>query len=73
MADVYEQLAADIIVKAARDYRLCRRCLRKNPEFAPAQRMKTEVERFFLSDWFSALTTLDGAKLLSRLDAEVVV
>lgn len=35
------------------------------------ERMAAEAEKFFLSDWFSRLTTIDGHWLLERLKKEM--
>ena len=64
--DPIEELCNAIIIQAAADYRLAARDGNK-------YRMK-EIERFFLSKWFSTLSRLDGALLLKRIkeDTEVL-
>lgn len=57
--NVYEDLANAIILQAVKDYR------RTNNK-----RALEELERFFLSDWFSVLTSIDGSRLLQELRKE---
>ena len=57
--NVYEDLANAIILQAVQDYR------RTNNK-----RALEELERFFLSDWFSVLTSIDGSRLLQELRKE---
>ena len=66
--DGYEQLASAIILQAVKDYRKAykgRRVRRKTHEIQ-------EIERFFLSEWFMALTNTDGSSILKRLEEEVM-
>ena len=60
--DPYENLANAIIMRAVEDYRL-----------AEDRRTLKEIEGFFLSDWFSVLTNLDGAALLQKLREEKTI
>lgn len=57
--NVYEDLANAIILQAVKDYR------RTNNK-----RALEELEQFFLSDWFSVLTSIDGPRLLQELRKE---
>ena len=57
--NVYEDLANAIILQAVQDYR------RTNNK-----RALEDLERFFLSDWFSVLTSIDGSRLLQELRKE---
>ena len=66
----WEDCANAIIVQAAKDYREARKKLRKRPGDPGAEARIREVERFFLSPWFSKLTTLKGRKLLKMLKEE---
>lgn len=70
MKERYEALANAIIVQAAEDYKAALRQLRQNPRFGDALRVKVEVERFFRSNWFGVLTTLDGEWLIEALRKE---
>ncbi len=55
----YVLLADAVIVQAAKDYRRA-----KTPQ------MRTILKDFFLSEWFCALTDMDGKKLYNRLERE---
>ena len=70
MNDPYENLANAIIVQAANDYRKALRDLKRNTDYAPALRDKSEVERFFRSGWYQMLTPVSGELLLKKLQAE---
>lgn len=73
MSDItnYENLANAIILHAVRDYRMALKSLRANPKNRTALADKDEVERFFRSDWFSVLTSVDGEMLIRSLQMEV--
>lgn len=73
MSDItnYENLANAIILQAVRDYRMALKCLKANPRNKTVLADKDEVERFFRSDWFSVLTSVDGEMLILSLQKEV--
>ena len=54
----YIALWKAVILQAVQDYR-------KNPE------MRAEVTRFFRSEYFKAMTSVDGEYIVSRLKSEV--
>jgi len=64
MTDPYEQLANAIILQAVKK-------LKKRPRYDPAKDMISEVERFFHSDWYRELTSVDGNFLIKNLRLEV--
>ena len=66
----YENLANAIILRAVEDWRDADRRLRRKPQNREARALKEETEEFFLSDWFSVLSKLDGETLLRRLQEE---
>ena len=68
-----ENLANAIILQAVTDYRAALKDLIGNPRDKAAQYTKTEVERFFYSGWFSALTDVDGKWLSKKLRKEAGV
>lgn len=70
--DPYENLANAIIVQAAEDYRKALKQLKKNPKNTVAMSMAMECERFFRSDWYEHLTSVDGEYLINKLRQEVV-
>ena len=57
--DPYENLANAIIVQACKDYRL-----------TEDEAQLKEIEQFFHSQWFSALTSLDPDLLIKELRKE---
>lgn len=59
MYENFELLANAIILQAVKDYR---------HTYSPQQR--TEIKRFFRSDWFKVLTRVDGEMIIKRLDQE---
>lgn len=59
----YENLTVAIIIQAVKDYR---RAL----EMSERGR-KSECVRFFRSDWFKVLTTMDSEFLIRKLKEEV--
>lgn len=69
--EAYTGLANAIILQAVKDYRNALKALKKNPKCEDALKDKKEVERFFLSQWFGELTTVDGKMLLRKLQEEV--
>ena len=58
----YEKLAEAIILQAVKDYR-----------DSCSYQMRCSIERFFRSEWFMVLTTLDGEMLIKRLREERLV
>ncbi len=68
MNEPYVDLANAIVICAADDYR----------EAWEGKQTKTkteeikDLEKFFLSDWFKALTSADGKMILKRLQEEVM-
>ena len=70
MNEFYEDLANAIIVQATKDWRQAVRTLKKHPRYQPALQMREECERFFLGEWFQALTKVDGSMILRKLKQE---
>lgn len=54
-----ELLANAIILQAVKDYR---------HTYSP--QCRAEIKRFFRSEWFRALTSLDREKIITRLENE---
>lgn len=71
MTTPYENLANAIILMAVKDYRDALKKLKKRPNYESAKTMKNEVERFFRSDWYRELTSVDGNILIKKLKSEV--
>ena len=61
--DCYANLAAAIIEQACRDY--------VDMPSGIFERTKRDCERFFRSDWYRELTSVDGEILIKKLQAEV--
>lgn len=70
MIENYEKLANAIILQAVKDYRAAKKKLKKQPRNKDAEIMINDTERFFRSDWFTALTDVDGALILRKLQEE---
>ena len=70
MTDPYEDLANGIVLQAVKDWRKAVRTLKKRPRYEPAKQMRNECERFFRSEWFEALTSVDGSVILRKLKQE---
>lgn len=71
MDDPYTRLANEIILQAVKDYRTALRKLAKNPKSIDGAKVKNEVERFFHSQWFETLTSIDADMLIRKLNEEV--
>lgn len=71
MTEPYQNLANAIILMAVKDYRDALKKLKKRPRYGPAKEIKNEVERFFHSDWYRELTSVDGNVVIKKLQAEV--
>ena len=56
-----------IILQAVKDFRSARRRLKRRPDDKSASSTVKEISRFFRSEYFTALTDLDGPTLLRRL------
>lgn len=72
MSDPYERLANAIILQAVKDYRTARKKLKRYPKNKDAKLMIEDCEKFFRSDWFTALTSVDGQMLLTKLQEEEI-
>ena len=67
----WKNLANAIILQAVKDFRPAYRRLRRHPEDKLAQDTVREITKFFCSDYFCALTDLDGPALLQRIMKEI--
>lgn len=63
----YQDLANAIVERAVEDYR-CVLSGYSKKENAPLK--EKEIEKFFLGEWFSLLTNIDGRDLLKRIRRE---
>lgn len=72
MTDPWENLANAIILQAVKDYREARKKLKKRPKNEDAKLTVSDCEAFFRSEWFKALTNVNGEMLLRKLREENV-
>ncbi len=68
--DPYENLANAIVLSAVDDYRRALRRLSKNPESKTVLADVESLERFFRSNWYATLTSVEGEFLIRKLRAE---
>jgi len=71
MIEPYEQLANAIILQAVKDYRDALKKIKNCPRYEPAKGTIAEVERFFHSDCYRELSSIDGDFLITKLRMEV--
>ena len=67
----YEALANAIILQAVKDFKPAYRRLKHHPNDRLAQDTVREITKFFCSQYFEALTDLDGPALLNRIMREM--
>ena len=63
----WEDLANAVVLRAAEDYGLVCRALRRNPYSRRNIKRKRSLERFFRSRWFHTLCTLEAEPLLEQI------
>lgn len=68
--DPYENLANAIILTAVDDYRRALKKYSKNPDSKSAKAEVDSLERFFRSQWYSVLTSVEGEFMIRKLRAE---
>lgn len=66
----YEALANAIVLQAVNDYRAVLKKVKKNPNNRTALDEALQIERFFRSQWYQVLTSVDGEYLINRLRRE---
>lgn len=71
MIEPYEQLSNSIVLQAVKDYRNALKKLKKRSRYDPAKYTVDEVERFFHSEWYRELTSVDGKFLIEKIRSEV--
>ena len=67
----YEKLANAIVLQAVSDYRAALKKVKKNPKNRDAIDEALQIEKFFHSEWYQVLTSVDGEYLVDRLQKEV--
>ena len=68
--DPYENLDNAIVLSAVEDYRKDLKKYSRNPESKSAKTEVDSLERFFRSQWYSVLTSVEGEFLIRKLRAE---
>lgn len=63
-------LVEAIVKTAMNDWEDAMIVLSKNPDSISAQNRKIDTERFFLSDYFFNLTSIDGEHVLNKLKGD---
>lgn len=66
----YEKLANAIVLQAVSDYRAALKKVKKNPKNRDAIGGALQIEKFFRSEWYQVLTSVDGEYLINRLRKE---
>lgn len=66
-----EKLANAIVLQAVSDYRAALKKVKKNPKNRDAIDEALQIEKFFRSEWYQVLTSVDGEYLIDRLRKEV--
>lgn len=69
--DPYERLANAIILQAVTDYRAALKRVKRNPGNRMAIDEALQIEKFFRSGWYQALTSVDGEYLIRKLQDEI--
>ena len=67
----YEKLANAIVLQAVSDYRAALKKVKKNPKNRDVIDGVLQIEKFFRSEWYQVLTSVDGEYLIDRLGKEV--
>ena len=67
----YEELANAIVFQACKDYKRAYSRELRRYGFGKPDPQLAELERFFRSDWYKTLTSVDGEYLMKRIQDEV--
>ena len=67
MEENYKAFANAIILQAVKDFRTAYRMKKKFPDSGKAAKDIREITAFFCSQYFEALTDLDGPMLLKKI------
>lgn len=71
MDENYQELANAIILQAVKDYRKALHILKRHPNHEGANKDKSDIEKFFVSEWYGRLTKVDGKRLLLQIQQGV--
>ena len=67
----YEALANAIIIQAAKDFRAAYKRMKRFPNDVRTQDEVRDITKFFCSEWFEALSDVDGPALLRKMKDEI--
>lgn len=71
-SDPFENIANAVVIQACKDYRKAyKRYLRRYRSTDKPDEKLTELESFFRSSWYKALTAIDCEYLMDRIKKEV--
>jgi len=65
--EAWKRLASAIVVRAAEDYVLALRAVKRCREDKCSMQDALSLERFFHSQWYDMLTDMDGDYLIKRM------
>ena len=68
--DPYESLANAIVLQAVADYRAALKKIKRNPKNKEAVSEALQIEKFFRSQWYQVLTSVDGEYLIRKLQSQ---
>ena len=68
--DPSESLANAIVLQAVADYRAALKKIKRNPKNKEAVSEALQIEKFFRSQWYQVLTSVDGEYLIRKLQKE---
>lgn len=66
----YERLANGIVLQAVSDYRAALKKIKRNPKNREAVDEALQIEKFFRSQWYQVLTSVNGEYLINKIRAE---
>lgn len=67
MTENYEALANAVIMQAVKDFRAALKRKKRFPDDGKAEKDIREITRFFCSQYFQALSDLDGPRLVKMI------
>lgn len=67
----YQDLAIAIIQSVANDYKTVLKILKRRPDLVRLSNVK-ELEKFFHSEWYKTLTSVDGDYIIKKIREEVL-
>jgi hypothetical protein len=67
MTENYEALANAVIMQAVKDFRAALKRKKCFPDDGKAEKDIREITRFFCSQYFQALSDLDGPRLVKKI------